>query len=60
VSVSSIYGRPDAHRLGVLGRLIDAGDLEVVVQDVLPLAEAARAHELLEERHVRGKLVLDV
>jgi NADPH:quinone reductase-like Zn-dependent oxidoreductase len=30
------------------------------VQEVFPLAAAARAHELLERGHVRGKLVLRV
>ena len=30
------------------------------VSEVLPLEEIARAHELLENGHTRGKLVLDV
>jgi NADPH:quinone reductase-like Zn-dependent oxidoreductase len=28
------------------------------IAEVLPLAEAARAHELSESGHVRGKIVL--
>lgn len=60
VDVKAIFGRPDAGRLRELARLIDAGELRVVVQEALPLAEAARAHQLVEAGHVRGKLVLVV
>jgi len=31
-----------------------------ITEAVLPLAEARRAHELSETRHVRGKIVLKV
>ncbi|MCP4873216.1 MAG: zinc-binding dehydrogenase [Proteobacteria bacterium] len=36
------------------------GDLKPVLDGVLPLAEAARAHQLIEDRGVLGKLVLEV
>jgi len=42
----------------VLGRLA-AGELEVPIEGVYPLASAARAHERLESRTVSGKLLLD-
>lgn len=51
---------PDAATLGVITRLIDARDLRVHVDRVLPLAEAAEAHRLLEQGRTRGKLVLRV
>ena len=35
-----------------------AGELEPVIGDVLPLAEAARAHRALEDRSSIGKLIL--
>ena len=35
-----------------------AGELEVRIEDVLPLQEAARAHQLLEGRRTSGKLLL--
>jgi len=38
--------------------LIDAGKVKTVVETVLPLAEARRAHELSQSGHVRGKIVL--
>jgi NADPH:quinone reductase-like Zn-dependent oxidoreductase len=38
--------------------LLAAGELKPVVSERIPLAEAARAHELLERGGCRGKLVL--
>jgi NADPH:quinone reductase-like Zn-dependent oxidoreductase len=38
--------------------LFAAGRLKPVVDRVLPLAEVAAAHKLLESRQVFGKLVL--
>jgi NADPH:quinone reductase-like Zn-dependent oxidoreductase len=39
-------------------RLVFAGALKPVIHEVLPLADAARAHEMLEAGSVFGKLVL--
>ena len=39
-------------------RHVASGALKPVVDSVLPLAEARRAHERLESRDVFGKLVL--
>jgi NADPH:quinone reductase-like Zn-dependent oxidoreductase len=48
-------------RLQELAALIDAGDLTTSVGDVLPLAEARTAHEMLAGKpHKRGKIVLRV
>lgn len=54
------YVRPDGIQLDGLTRLVDERRLRPHVQEVLPLAEVARAHELLEDGHVRGKLVLAI
>ncbi|HET8852466.1 MAG TPA: NADP-dependent oxidoreductase [Ktedonobacteraceae bacterium] len=43
-----------------LSRMVEAGELRVPVQATLPLEEAARAQELLQHGHIRGKLVLTV
>ena len=40
--------------------LIDEDKLQVKVSEVLPLAEAASAHRIVEEGHTVGKVVLDV
>jgi len=40
-------------------RLLDDGTLDASIADVLPLADAARAHSRLEARSVAGRLVLE-
>lgn len=55
-----ILVHPDAAQLTQIAALIDAGDLKPAVTNVLPLAQAARAHELSQTGHVRGKIVLKV
>jgi NADPH:quinone reductase-like Zn-dependent oxidoreductase len=41
-------------------KFIESGKIRAVVDQVLPLAEARRAHELMEDRAQFGKLVLSV
>jgi NADPH:quinone reductase-like Zn-dependent oxidoreductase len=55
-----VFVRPDGEQLEELAALADDGRLVVDLADVLPLEEAARAHERSEDGHVRGKLVLRV
>lgn len=40
--------------------LFDSGQLRVFVSEVLPLLDAARAHQLIERGGVQGKIVLSV
>lgn len=50
-----------AHQVQILrecGRLIDQKELTLHISQILPLAEAARAHELIESGHTTGKIVL--
>lgn len=51
---------PDGHGLARLARAVDDGVLTPAVTTTLPLAQAARAHELLDGGHSRGKIVLTV
>ncbi|NYI03461.1 NADP-dependent oxidoreductase [Allostreptomyces psammosilenae] len=51
---------PDQKGLEELTALVETGRLRVEVETVLPLAEIARAHDLMESGHVRGKIVLAV
>jgi NADPH:quinone reductase-like Zn-dependent oxidoreductase len=51
---------PDAERLAAIAERLGDGRLDVEVSTVLPLAEAAEAHRLLEAGHARGKVVLVV
>jgi NADPH:quinone reductase-like Zn-dependent oxidoreductase len=43
-----------------LAKVIDSGNIKPIVETVLPLSEARRAHELNEKGHARGKIVLKV
>jgi NADPH:quinone reductase-like Zn-dependent oxidoreductase len=46
--------------LSEIAELVDAGKLKPIVDTVLPLSEARRAHELNESGHSRAKIVLKV
>jgi NADPH:quinone reductase-like Zn-dependent oxidoreductase len=55
------YGaHASSSNLAEIAKLIDNGKVKPVVETILPLAEARRAHELSEGGHVRGKIVLKV
>ncbi|PZG00754.1 NADP-dependent oxidoreductase [Micromonospora deserti] len=43
-----------------IARLVESGQLRVEIDRVLPLDQAARAHELVEAGRTRGKIVLNV
>jgi NADPH:quinone reductase-like Zn-dependent oxidoreductase len=55
-----VYVRPDGEQLEELAELAESDHLIVHLHEVLPLEQAARAHQLLEDGHVRGKVVLRV
>lgn len=58
--VINTWARPNAEQTQWLVDLVAAGSLRVEVQQTFPLAEAVKAHRLLEGGHVRGKVVLTV
>ena len=60
IQATYVYVRPGGEQLEELADLVDDGRLRVDLAGVLPLEEAARAHELIEAGHTRGKLVLRV
>ncbi|MFJ9808728.1 NADP-dependent oxidoreductase [Streptomyces sp. NPDC101158] len=51
---------PDHLGLREIAALVDRGALRPVVETVLPLAEAAKAHEIGERGRTTGKIVLSV
>ena len=53
-----VFVRPEAEHLDRLAALIDAGKLRVHLAATLPLEAAAKAHEMVETGHTRGKIVL--
>ena len=60
VRAAGLMAHPDAGELAQIAALVDAGTIKPVVSQVLPLAEARRAHEMSESGHTRGKIVLRV
>jgi NADPH:quinone reductase-like Zn-dependent oxidoreductase len=52
--------QPSSSQLAEITGLVDSGYVKPVVQTVLPLSDARRAHELSEKGHVRGKIVLKI
>ncbi|MGO1397624.1 MAG: NADP-dependent oxidoreductase [Brevibacterium yomogidense] len=55
---SGVVRRRTTEVFGALASLVADGRLEVVVDDVVPFAEAARAVERVESGHARGKTVV--
>lgn len=55
-----VFVKPSTVDLTVLADLVDAGRLTVHVAQTFPLARAADAQRLVQEGHVRGKVVLEI
>jgi NADPH2:quinone reductase len=53
-----VFVAPHAGQLRRLAAWADRGRLRTLVSAELPLAEASRAHELIESRHTQGKIAL--
>ena len=51
---------PDAKVLEELTKLIEANKITPIVSQTFPLSEVAKAHQQVETRHTRGKVVLTV
>ncbi|HWI31866.1 MAG TPA: NADP-dependent oxidoreductase [Microbacterium sp.] len=51
---------PDGGALATIGRLLDSGSVQVYIDRVFDLGEAAAAHAEIEHGHTRGKVVLRV
>lgn len=60
ITSAAIRCRASAENLTELARLLESGDLATTLQEVFPLERVADAHRLLEGRHVRGKLVIEI
>jgi NADPH:quinone reductase-like Zn-dependent oxidoreductase len=51
---------PDGAQLSKIAELLDSAKLRPTIDRILPLSEARRAHELSQNGHVHGKIVLRV
>jgi NADPH:quinone reductase-like Zn-dependent oxidoreductase len=54
------YVSQSGNDLEKITELVETGALSVVIDHVLPLEQAAKAHELIESQRVSGKIVLTV
>jgi NADPH:quinone reductase-like Zn-dependent oxidoreductase len=60
VRAAMLDSRPDGANLAEIAKIIDSGKLAPVINRILPLSEARRAHELSQTGHTHGKIVLRV
>jgi NADPH:quinone reductase-like Zn-dependent oxidoreductase len=60
VRTAGVFVQPNQAQLQELANLADEGKLRPIIDAVLPLAEAAKAHEMNATLHTRGKIVLRV
>jgi NADPH:quinone reductase-like Zn-dependent oxidoreductase len=60
VRASIIWGQMNAGQLAEIAKLADSGQVRPDIAAVFPLRDAAKAHQMSETEHVRGKIVLQV
>ncbi len=58
VHVTSFYTHVGHDLLQIFAQLIDEGQVKVAIEKVFPLSEASQAHELSQQGHGRGRIVL--
>lgn len=51
---------PSGEQMAAMVPLFEAGQIKTHLEAVFPLQDVARAHQLIEGGHVRGKVVLTV
>ena len=57
---TSIGVKPNGEELAEIGKLIDQNKVKIVISDIFPLADAAKAEVKADTGHARGKIVLKV
>jgi NADPH:quinone reductase-like Zn-dependent oxidoreductase len=60
VRAAFVASHPNGAQLAEIAEIIDSGNLKPIVNRILPLSEARRAHELSQTGHTHGKIVLRV
>ena len=60
VRASIIWGQGNPDQLAEIAGLADAGKVRPEIAAVFPLRDAAKAHQMSETEHVRGKIVIQV
>jgi NADPH:quinone reductase-like Zn-dependent oxidoreductase len=60
VRAALLGAQPNGAQLAEIAKIIDSGKLAPIINRILPLSEARRAHELSQSGHIHGKIVLRV
>jgi NADPH:quinone reductase-like Zn-dependent oxidoreductase len=60
VRAALLGARPSGEQLSEIAKIIDSGKLAPIINRIIPLSEARRAHELSQSGHSHGKIVLRV
>ena len=60
VRATGFLAQPNGEELRQIARLVDEGKIKPEVTQVFSLKDVAKAHQLSETEHVRGKIVLKV
>jgi len=55
-----VFVQPNPTQLAEIAKLVDAEKIKSIVETILPLKEARKAHEQSQAGHTRGKIVLRV
>src|SRR5207245_1168211 len=60
VRAALLGAQPSGAQLAEIAKIIDSGKLAPIINRIIPLSEARRAHELSRSGHTRGKIALRV
>ncbi len=60
IHLENFMAQSDPEDLEQIAALIDEGKIKPFVEKIMPLKDAAKAHELMENGSVQGKIVLEV
>ena len=60
ITAAFVFTTPDQNMLEEIATMIDNGKLKITTPVVLPLADAKKAHEMMENRTAKGKVVLEL
>ena len=60
VRAALLGSQPNGAQLAEIAKIIDSGKLAPIIDRILPLCEARRAHELSQSGHTHGKIALRV
>jgi NADPH:quinone reductase-like Zn-dependent oxidoreductase len=60
VRAALVASHPNGAQLAEIAKIIDSGKLAPVIDRILPICEARRAHKLSQSGHTHGKIALRV